>query len=273
MNNEIDVFFISHRTAITSETLGLTLLAQFPEHQFRTQTFPFIDNLERTEMVASAIRASAQDSKIRPIVICTMEDPELLAIIQQTPGMWIDPFGDYLPRLEEALAATHHATGRSHRSADSVNYDLRIAAVEYSLAHDDGGTTAGYEQAEIILVGVSRSGKTPSSLYLAIQFGIRAANYPITDEDLDSEQLPAPLREHRDRLYGLTTEPTRLANLRQTRRPNSRYSSIEQCRYELRAVEEMYRQNRISYLNTATMSVEEISARIIRDTGLHRVEL
>ena len=145
--------------------------------------------------------------------------------------------------------------------------------MEYSLAHDDGGTTAGYDQAEIILVGVSRSGKTPSSLYLAIQFGIRAANYPITDEDLDSEQLPAPLREHRDRLYGLTTEPTRLANLRQTRRPNSRYSSIEQCRYELRAVEEMYRQNRISYLNTATMSVEEISARIIRDTGLHRVEL
>ena len=140
------------------------------------------------------------------------------------------------------------------------------------MLHDDGGQTRNYDEAEIILIGVSRSGKTPSCLYLALQFGIKAANYPITEEDMESEQLPEPIRPFKERLYGLTTDLQRLVNIRQERRPNSRYASQDQCRYELRAVEEMYQRHRISYINTTRMSVEEISARIIRDTGLHRIE-
>ena len=141
------------------------------------------------------------------------------------------------------------------------------------MQHDDGGKIRHYDQADIILVGVSRSGKTPSCLYLALQFGIKAANYPITEEDMDSDNLPEPLRPFKSNLYGLTTDLQRLVNIRQERRPNSRYSSTDQCRFELRAVESMYLRHGIPYINTSTMSVEEISARIIRDNGLHRMEM
>ncbi|MEM7207922.1 MAG: pyruvate, water dikinase regulatory protein [Pseudomonadota bacterium] len=271
MSQNFDVFFVSNGTCITSETMGLSLLAQFPDHDFNTRIFPFVDTLGKTETVARHIRESAEFNNKHPIVICTMQDPDLIAMIRAAPCVCIDPFGDYVPRLENALSTTHHTPGQTHRLADRRAYDSRISAIEFTLAHDDGGTTREYDQAEIILIGVSRTGKTPSSLYLAVQFGIKAANYPITEEDLDSDQLPRPLRNHQKRLYGLTTDPNRLANLRQTRRPNSRYSSVEQCRYELRAVENLYRQHSISFLNTSTMSVEEISAYIIRDTGLHRV--
>ncbi len=141
------------------------------------------------------------------------------------------------------------------------------------MLHDDGGRTQNYDEADIILIGVSRSGKTPSCLYLALQFGIKAANYPITEEDMESNKLPTPIEPFQQRLYGLTTDLQRLINIRQARRPDSRYASPQQCRYELRAVEEMYQRHKIRYINTAQMSVEEISARIIRDTGLHRIEL
>ncbi len=267
------VFFLSNGTAITAETLGLSLLAQFPDHQFQTRTIPFVDTLEKAQNVADEIDDSINKSKQLPIVICTMGDDDLMKIINQCKALVIDPFGDILPRLEKVLAAQHHQPGQSHRIVNPSLYDSRIDAIDYAMLHDDGGKTQNYDEADIILVGVSRSGKTPSCLYLALQFGIKAANYPITEEDMEYEQLPEPVRPFKQQLYGLTTDLKRLVNIRQVRRPNSRYSSLEQCRYELRAVEEMYQRHKVPYINTSEMSVEEISARIIRDNGLHRVEL
>ena len=267
------VFFLSNGTAITAETLGLSLLAQFPEHQFQTRTIPFVDTLEKVHAVTDEIEKSFRDSSQLPIVICTMGDDDLIKIITQSRALVIDPFGDILPRLEKALSAQHHQPGESHRTANPSLYDSRIDAIDYAMMHDDGGKSQNYGEADIILVGVSRSGKTPSCLYLALQFGIKAANYPITEEDMEFEQLPEPLRQFKQRLYGLTTDLDRLVNIRQERRPDSRYSSKEQCRYELRAVEQMYQRYNIKYINTSKMSVEEISARIIRDNGLHRIEL
>ena len=196
-----------------------------------------------------------------------------MKIINQSKAMVLDPLGEFLPRLEKILAAQHHQPDQSHRIVNPSLYDSRIEAIDYTMLHDDGGKTQNYDEADIILVGVSRSGKTPSCLYLALQFGIKAANYPITEEDLRFDNLPEPLRAFKQRLYGLTTDLNRLVSIRQVRRPDSQYSSIEQCRFELRAVEELYQRHQISYINTAEMSVEEISARIIRDTGLHRMEL
>jgi hypothetical protein len=267
------VFFLSNGTAITAETLGLSLLAQFPEHQFQTRTIPFVDTLEKVHAVTDEIETSIKETKQLPIVICTMGDEDLIKIIKQSKALIIDPFGDILPRLEKALSAQHHQPGASHRIVNPLLYDSRIDAIDYAMLHDDGGKTRNYDEADIILVGVSRSGKTPSCLYLALQFGIKAANYPITEEDMEYEQLPEPLRPFQSTLYGLTTDLNRLINIRQERRPNSRYSSAEQCRYELRAVERMYQRHNIKYINTSMMSVEEISARIIRDNGLHRIEL
>jgi regulator of PEP synthase PpsR (kinase-PPPase family) len=267
------VYFLSNGTAITAETLGLSLLAQFPDRHFQTRTVPFVDTLEKAHAVSDEIDRAGDDAGHLPIVICTMGDEALMKIVVQTRALVIDPFGDILPRLEKVLAAEHHQPGQSHRTVNPSLYESRIDAIDYAMIHDDGGKTQNYDQAEIILIGVSRSGKTPSCLYLALQFGIRAANYPLTEEDMESEKLPAPLAPFRDRLYGLTTDLNRLVNIRQARRPNSPYSSLKQCRYELRAAEEMYRRHDIRYINTAEMSVEEIAARIIRDNNLHRTEL
>jgi regulator of PEP synthase PpsR (kinase-PPPase family) len=267
------VYFLSNGTAITAETLGLSLLAQFPDRHFQTRTVPFVDTLEKAHAVSDEIDRAGDDAGHLPIVICTMGDEALMKIVIQTRALVIDPFGDILPRLEKVLAAEHHQPGQSHRTVNPSLYESRIDAIDYAMIHDDGGKTQNYDQAEIILIGVSRSGKTPSCLYLALQFGIRAANYPLTEEDMESEKLPVPLAPFRDRLYGLTTDLNRLVNIRQARRPNSPYSSLKQCRYELRAAEEMYRRHDIRYINTAEMSVEEIAARIIRDNDLHRTEL
>ncbi len=266
------VYFLSNGTAITAETLGHSLLAQFPSLQFKTRTIPFIDSVEKALAVNQEIDLEVGASKGLPIVISTMADPELKKIIQQSKALVLDPLSDFLPRLEKILDTTSVQVSRSHRIANPSLYESRIDAIDFSLIHDDGGKTRNYNETDIILIGASRTGKTPSCLYLALQFGLKAANYPITEEDMESELLPAPIRPFADRLYGLTTDPIRLCKIRQERRPNSRYSSAEQCRYELRAVEEMYYKHKIRFLNTTTMSVEEIAARIVEDTGLHRVE-
>ncbi len=271
-DNIRQVYFLSNGTAITAETLGHSLLAQFPTLHFKTRTIPFIDSVEKALAVNREIDQEVDGSNELPIVISTMADLELKEIINQSKALVLDPFADFLPRLEEILdTASAHASS-SHRTANPSLYESRINAIDFSLIHDDGAKTRNYDETDIILIGVSRTGKTPSCLYLALQFGLKAANYPITEEDMESELLPAPIRPYTDRLYGLTTDANRLCKIRQERRPNSRYSSLEQCRYELRAVEDMYYRHKIRYLSTTTISVEEIAARIVEDTGLHRME-
>ncbi len=267
------VFFISNGTAITAETLGHSLLAQFPSLNFKTRTIPFINTEEKARAVCEEIDQSINQEGELPIVISTMAEPELKKIISASKALILDPFADFLPRLEKILSVqSTNLGGLSHRIANPSIYESRIDAIDYSMIHDDGGKTRNYDESDIILIGASRTGKTPSCLYLALQFGLKAANYPITEEDMDSDELPKPLKTFKNRLYGLTTDSYRLMNIRQERRPNSRYSSLDQCRYELRATENMYLRNDVPYLNTTTMSVEEIAARIVADTGLHRVE-
>lgn len=271
--NTRQVFFVSNGTAITAETLGHSLLAQFPMLHFRTKTIPFINTEEKAISVCQEINRGINELDELPIVIATMADPHLKKIINQSKALILDPFADFLPRLERILAVeSSNLGGVSHRIANPSLYESRIDAIDFSLIHDDGGKTRNYDESDIILIGVSRTGKTPSCLYLALQFGLKAANYPITEEDMESDTLPVPVRDFKSRLYGLTTDAHRLVNIRQERRPNSRYSSIEQCRYEIRAAEEIYHRHNIRYLNTTTMSVEEIAARIVEDTGLHRVD-
>lgn len=274
MNTEArQVFFVSNGTAITAETLGHSLLGQFPGQHFRTKTIPFINTEDKALAVRDEINQGINQLKELPIVIATMADPVLKKIVGESKALILDPFSDFLPRLEKILdVQSSNQGGVSHRISNPSLYESRIDAIDFSLIHDDGGKTRNYNESDIILIGVSRTGKTPSCLYLALQFGLKAANYPITEEDMDTDNLPVPIKPFKDRLYGLTTDAHRLVNIRQERRPNSRYSSIEQCRFELRAAEEMYHRHNIRYLNTTTMSVEEIAARIVQDTGLHRVE-
>lgn len=266
------VYFLSNRTAITAETLGHSLLAQFPNQNFYTFTVPFVDSAEKANKLVEKINAEFSSSLLKPIVISTMADEEISRIIQQSDAMVLDPFESFLPGLEQILNVhSIHASGQSHRISNPSLYESRIDAIDFSMLHDDGMTTKLYDQADIIIVGVSRSGKTPTCLYLALQFGLKAANYPITEEDMESENLPQTIRQYKTKLFGLTSDPNRLAHIRDERRPNSRYASIEQCRFEVKAAEHMFEQMRIPYLNTTTMSIEEISTKIVEARGLHRI--
>lgn len=266
------VYFLSNRTAITAETLGHSLLAQFPDTAFSSVTIPFVDSEKKALNIVQRIKKSYEISKLKPIIISTMADEKISEIIHQSDALIVDPFESFLPALEKTLHAhSIHESGQSHRISNQSVYESRIEAIDFSMLHDDGMTTKLYDQADIIVIGVSRSGKTPTCLYLALQFGLKAANYPITEEDMDSENLPETIKKFSKKLFGLTTHANRLAHIREERRANSRYASIDQCRYEIKAAEQMFEQFRVPFINTATMSIEEIATKVVEATGLHRV--
>ncbi len=265
-------FFLSNRTGITAEALGQSLLAQFEEQEIHQETIPFIDNEEKANRAAQIIKTAFDESGLKPIVISTIIDTDIMDILKTSGALVLDSFELFLPAIEKDLCAHHHdGAMTSHRIKDEKIYDARIDAIDFSLLHDDGLRAKHYSKADVILLGVSRSGKTPTSLYMALQFGLKAANYPITEEEMEREQLPSILREHKKKCFGLTTEAVRLHQIRQERMPDSRYSSIEQCKYEIKAVEGMFLQHQIPSINTVSMSIEEIATKIVAQEKLHRI--
>ncbi|MCK2043897.1 kinase/pyrophosphorylase [Chromohalobacter salexigens] len=267
-------YFISDGTGITAETLGRSLLAQFEDVELNLVVKPYIDTLEKAHTLAAIIAQTADRDGARPIVIDTIVDQAIRAIIADAPGFKIDIFSTFLAPLEEELA-THstYTVGRTHAIGRDDIYMHRIDAVHFALDNDDGARTHQYDQADVILVGVSRCGKTPTSLYLALQFGIQAANYPLTEDDLDEDgtlSMPKALAPYRHKLFALTIDPRRLAAIRSERRPNSRYCSMDQCMQELQQAEALFRRYHIPYIDTTRFSIEEISTRMIAETSLTR---
>ena len=265
------VFFLSDRTGITAETLGHSLLTQFEGIEFKQITLPFIDSVEKAEQAVEQINNAASQNGCAPLLFSTLIDMEVREVISQSKGFLLDFFDTFINPLESELGIqSAHAVGRSHGMGVYANYKARIDAVNFALGNDDGVTTRHYPAADIILIGVSRSGKTPTCLYLALQYGILAANYPLTEEDLESPRLPSLLEPYRDKLYGLTINPLRLQQIRRERRPDSHYASMQQCEHEVRTVESMYRREQIPFLDTSSVSIEEIATTILHHTGLVR---
>ncbi|WP_406667486.1 pyruvate, water dikinase regulatory protein [Gallaecimonas sp. GXIMD1310] len=266
---ERHVYFVSDGTAITTEVFGHALLSQFPV-KFRQFTEPFVGNVAQAERVTEKINRSFITTGQRPVVFHTIVDATLRTLFEQSDGISYDILSTFVSPLEAQLGVkAEPKIGRSHGMMDNA-YQHRIDAVNYALDNDDGAVTKHYDRADIILVGVSRCGKTPTSLYLALQYGIKAANYPFTEEDMDNLRLPLALKEHKHKLYGLVIDPDRLAQIRHERAPGTRYASLRQCRIETKEVELLFKKERIPYLNTTRHSVEEISAHILQDTGLER---
>lgn len=264
------VFFVSDSTGITAETLGNALLTQFDDIEYEKRTLPFVSDRGLAEAAVRKIDEASAGME-RAVVFSTFSNPELHDVICRSNALVMDLFSVFLPGLEaEFQTDSTHATGRYHNLGNQSNYDGRIEAIDFALNHDDGASITHYDRADLILVGVSRSGKTPTCIYLAMQFGLRAANYPLTADDLDREGLPEILEPFLDRLYGLTINPQRLRQIRQIRRPDSRYSSLAQCRKEVGEVEVLFRSRKIAYLDTSHASVEEIASRVILDKGLQR---
>ncbi|WP_110656262.1 posphoenolpyruvate synthetase regulatory kinase/phosphorylase PpsR [Salinicola halimionae] len=267
-------FFISDGTGITAETLGRSLLSQFENTEFIQVTKPYIDTLDKARSLVGIIEATAERDGIRPIVIDTIVDQAIRNIVAEASAFKVDIFSTFLAPLEEELE-THstYTVGRTHAIGRDDVYMHRIEAVNFALDNDDGARTHQYQEADVILIGVSRCGKTPTSLYLALQFGIRAANYPLTEDDLDENgilNLPPSLAQYRHKLFGLTIDARRLAAIRTERRPDSRYCSMDQCMQEIGQAEALYRRHHISYIDTTRFSIEEISTRMINESGLQR---
>ncbi|PSW13524.1 phosphoenolpyruvate synthase regulatory protein [Photobacterium rosenbergii] len=270
-SNFRDVFFVSDGTAITSETLGHAVLGQF-DITTRQTTLPFVESIERANSVKQQIDRAYEETGAEPLVFYSIVLPEVKAIIEQSKAHFYDVLNALVAPLSEDLRmAPQPQLQRSHSIAkDADSYQDRIAAIEYTLAHDDGVSLNNLDQADIILLGVSRCGKTPTSLYLAMQFGIRAVNYPFIAEDMSKLRLPKAIEPYRYKTYGLTIDTERLVEIRHERYANSHYASIEQCESELSKVEAMFRREAIPYLNTSRLSVEEIATRLLDISGLKR---
>ncbi|SFG40197.1 MULTISPECIES: posphoenolpyruvate synthetase regulatory kinase/phosphorylase PpsR [Neptunomonas] len=265
------VFFISDGTGITAEALGDSLLAQFEEIEFEKITLPYINTPEKAAEALKAITAAGIKDGLRPVLIDTIVNDEIRQILDSCDTLKIDVFSTFIKPLEhEFCTHSSYSVGKSHAIVEASSYRERINSVNFALENDDGARTKQYSKADIILVGVSRCGKTPTCLYMALQFGIRAANYPLTEDDLTHNGLPECLLPYKEKLYGLTIDPFQLTAIRHERRPNSRYSSLDQCDKEIRFVERLFASQQIPFINTTTFSIEEISTRIMADRGLHR---
>ncbi|MGB9097240.1 posphoenolpyruvate synthetase regulatory kinase/phosphorylase PpsR [Erwinia sp.] len=272
VNSERSVFYISDGTAITAEVLGHAVLSQFPVG-INSVTLPFVENVQRAQAVKAQINALYVKSGVRPLVFISIVTPEIREIILQSDGFCQDIVQSLVAPLQQELGiAPAPVANRTHGlTANNLGkYDARIAAIDYTLAHDDGISLRGLEDAQVILLGVSRCGKTPTSLYLAMQFGIRAANYPFIADDMDNLKLPPALKPFQNKCFGLTIDPERLAAIRQERAENTHYASMRQCRLEVGEVEALFRTTQIRYLNSTNYSVEEIATKILDIMGLTR---
>ena len=266
------VFFVSDGTGITAETFGNAILAQF-EFKFRHIRIPFVDSVDKAHQAVRQINHTAELEGRRPIVFTTLVNMEVLKVIQDNcRGKLLDMFGTFVNPLEEELGVkSNHRIGRFSDASKSKEYHDRIEAINFSLAHDDGQLNRDLEASDVILVGVSRSGKTPTSLYLAMQHGLKASNYPLIPEDFERRQLPPALMPHKKKIFGLTIQPERLSEIRNERRPDSKYASLVNCRYEVAEAEAMMRRAGIRWLSTTNKSIEEIATTILQEINPERL--
>jgi regulator of PEP synthase PpsR (kinase-PPPase family) len=270
MSPKRTAFFVSDRTGITAEMLGHSLLTQFDRVSFTEITLPFVDSPQKAEDAVRQIDQAAGKDGARPLIFSTLVDQDIRSIIQRANAFYIDCFQVFIQPMEDELGVqSSHTVGKSH-SVRNNEYFSRIEAVNFAMAHDDGQTTKELANADVILVGVSRCGKTPTCLYMALQFGIRAANYPLIPEDFNAKVLPAAIRDLRSKLFGLTIRPDRLQRIRNERRPGSTYANLENCEYELREADRLMRQEGIPILDTTSRSIEELATTILQQANLQR---
>ena len=264
------VFIVSDGTGITAETFSHSILAQF-EMKFRQVRIPFVDTIDKAHVAVSKINEAFNVEGVRPIVFTTLVDAEANEIVHRAKATILDMFQTFIEPLEKELnLKSTHAIGRFHQNADTEAYKNRIEAINFSLAHDDGQSHKNLAEADVILVGVSRSGKTPTSLYLAMQYGVKSANYPLIPDDFERGKLPTVLYNYKSKIFGLSIDPQRLSEIRNERRPGSKYAALENCRYEVNEAESLMRREGIKWLSSAHKSIEEIATTILQDVRMER---
>ena len=263
-NKPRTVFIVSDGTGITAETFSHSILAQF-ETEFKQIRIPFVNTIEKARQALLEINSNYMKNGVKPIVFSTLVNIEINALINTSQSMVLDMFHTFVAPLEiELELKSTHAMGRFHQNIETESYKNRIEAINFSLAHDDGQSHKNLEDADVILVGVSRSGKTPTCLYLAMQYGIKSANYPLIPDDFERGELPSELNKYYSKLFGLTIEAQRLSQIRNERRPGSKYASLENCRYEINEAQAMMERYNIPWLSSTHKSIEEIATTILQ---------
>jgi regulator of PEP synthase PpsR (kinase-PPPase family) len=261
----VPVFFLSDSTGISAETMGNALLIQFPGLRFDRTVIPFISSVEEARSVVARLDQALDTSPRTPLVFTTAASDEVRLELRRTRCPLIDFFDLHMQQVEAILGTPgERLAARLHGVGDIQRYNSRMQAIEYTIEHDDGQSVRSLDKADVILVAPSRCGKTPTAMYLALQHGLFVANYPIVDEDLEVTELPRPVRQLRQRCFGLMTSPQRLSAVRQERRPGSQYASLEQCTFELRRTEAMFKRHGLPVVDSSTKSVEEISTMILQ---------
>ncbi|HEY7986585.1 MAG TPA: pyruvate, water dikinase regulatory protein [Methylophilaceae bacterium] len=264
------VFFISDGTGITAETLGHSLIAHFSGTTFKQIRLPFMDTPEKASVALRQISQAETEDGSRAILVMTLVNSKIRTIFESSGAFCMDLFGTFIAPLTAELGQTPVSAVGMARGVGSIEYRGRLDAINFTLRHDDGLHDDGLAEADVILVGVSRVGKTPTSLYLAMQFGIKTANYPLIPEDFERLQLPGSLAQHRAKLFGLTIAPDRLSMIRQERRPDSFYASLDNCRAETRMAEDMMQKEDIRWIDSTTRSIEEIATAVLQEVGIKR---
>ena len=264
------VFFISDRSGKTSELIGQSLLSQFDDIEFEIQTYSFVTTVDEVIKVAEEIQQQETLTSLKPLVFSTLVDSKLQDILESTNACVIGLFSNFIAPLEEVLGVeSSHTIGKPHEEYDEINYKKRIDAIDFTMKNDDGIKTNQFDEADIILIGVSRSGKTPTCLYLALNFSLKAANYPLTDDDLKFEGIPKFLVPYKNKIVGLTIRPDHLSAIRQQRRPESEYSSLSKCKSEVKEAEAIIQKEGIYMIESTSMSIEEIAINIIKEKHLY----
>ena len=264
-------FYISDRTGITAEGLGEALLSRFDHLKFEERTYPFIDTVSKAHAIVEEVDALVEAGASRPLLFSSIVNSEVREAIHRCKGFHIDFFDTFIHPLEKELQVNATSeVGKLHGLTDTAKYDKRMAAINFALNHDDGITHKNLNEADIILIGVSRSGKTPTCLYLALHYGIAAANYPLTDSDLERPVLPSSLEPYEKKLFGLTIDPDRLHRIRSERRPGSRYAALDNCEREVKTAEKIFNNCNVPYLSSTRKSIEELAASILAQTSLRR---
>lgn len=275
MNNKIfrHVFYVSDSTGITVESIGRSVLTQFADFDFSEKTISFIDTPQKLEALITEINAVSQTHGERPIVFFTFAHDDHVEAISKSQALTLNCLAMFITPISKEIGRDPIQNKPPNKLMDSksfLSYQRRIDALNYTMNNDDGVSVRDFEQADIILIGVSRSGKTPTSLYLALHYGVFAANYPLVDEDFANDSLPLPLKKHLNKLYGLLIAPKRLAQLREQRRPSSQYAKIKKCEEEVNAARRIFEASGISYLDVTSRSVEELSSKIMQEANLPR---
>ena len=265
------VYYVSDRTSRTAELNGESLLSQFPHFRYETHRFAFMDE-DKTGKLVRVIKRLVARGEEPPVIFSTLVQKNLRDQLIASGAPVIDLYDTFLSPLKKILhSPTASRVGATHEDfqlRDASDYQRRSHALDFTLAHDDGLRPNHYDEADVIIVGVSRSAKTPICLYLAMHFFVRAANFPLTGEDLDGEQLPTFLRDKKEKLVGLHIDPSRLHAIRQKRRPDSPYASLQTCRQEVRRADEIFKISGLPIYDISTTSVEEIAVAIVKQMDL-----